>query len=209
MEVEYLWVLPALSLIEYALTTGNQWKAENIYGTEFMVGMAIEIEIGPRLSKMSKWAPEAKPVFKLDADGKPVKPIGEDGKPGKPEVIGYELKGDFAHLHDIILKSLEFQRDKQGYDVDVDATMAAIFNPEFTPGFLLAQADRLPDGLADKYGYTAYGKEPRSFFNHDLKDHQEAGVFDELLSRYPKYADVYGQYEATRRQDVYVFPGRL
>ena len=148
-------------------------------------------------------------MFKLDADGKPVKPIGEDGKPGKPEVIGYELKGDFAHLHDIILKSLEFQRDKQGYDVDVDATMAAIFNPEFTPGFLLAQADRLPDGLADKYGYTAYGKEPRSFFNHDLKDHQEAGVFDELLSRYPKYADVYGQYEATRRQDVYVFPGRL
>ena len=197
IEVDYDWVMRALTYIEFALTTGNQWKVLNIYGMEFTVDMAIEMEIGPRLSKMEKWAPGVEDIYELGADGKPIK----DEK-GKPVVIGHNLLGDFNHLHEIIKSALEHQKNKMGHNIDVDAVLATIFDPRYTPDFLLQEVDRgsFDPELAEKYGYYDYlDVGTRTKFNGNMVERMNAGEFDQVVYKYAEYADKYKDYEADRR----------
>ena len=171
MEAKYAFILPAIEIIEYGLTLGNQRKAKELHGMDFSVDLAIEMEIGPNLAMTQKWAPgfrdktedgsiDGKPVLKV-VDGKPVQKKDKKGelvyKDGKPVYEAeQDLCGDFNHLHAIIEWCLKTQISEHNYDIDVDAVMRKIFVPSKTPKFLLEQAKSGMFRYAERYGYDTY-----------------------------------------------------
>jgi hypothetical protein len=146
---------------------------------------------------MEKWAPGVENIYQLDDNGKQVL----DDK-GKPIVVGTKLLGDFNHLHEILLDTLNHQRDELHYDIDVDEVMSVIFDPANTPDFLLGEVERgsFDPELADKYGYTDYvAQTSRTKFNLPMQARLGAGEFDDLVYCYPEYAVKFADYEQARK----------
>ena len=207
----YTWLLRALEIIEYGLTLGNQRRANFVFGMYFPVDLAIEVEIGPDLAHMEKWAigfrdkvdDDGNPVYKLDEQGQKIQAFDKKknapavDKQGNPKwEIEQVVSGDFDHLFDIVKAALVRQRDHYKHDLDVDETLWEIFNPEITPRFLIDLAQRGYFKHAEEYGYLDFdistvkdlgqmiddGDLDLGFYGRTLGDDPDAGRPDEYRS---------------------------
>ena len=167
----YKWLLRSLEIIEYGLTLGNQRRLHHVYGMDFLVDLAIEVEIGPDLAHMEKWAigfrdkldDDGNPVYKLDDQGQKIqawdkkKDAPAVDKKGNPKwEVEQVVSGDFDHLFDIVRAALVRQRDHYKHDIDVDEVLWEIFDPEITPRFLTDLAQRGYFKHAEEYGYLDF-----------------------------------------------------
>ena len=196
MEAKYAFILPAIEIIEYGLTLGNQRKAKELHGMDFSVDLAIEMEIGPNLAMTQKWAPgfrdktvdgsiDGEPVLRV-VDGEFVQKKDKKGellfKDGKPVYEAeQDLCGDFNHLHAIIEWCLKTQVTEHGYNIDVEKVMKKIFVPSKTPKFLLEQARNGDFRYAKRYGYDTYDVDSHP----SLEDRIASGEipFDKLIRK--------------------------
>ena len=204
-EAEYAWVLRAIEIIEFALTTGNQWQVEKLFGMRFTVDMAIEIEIGYKLSDMTKWAMGVEMRDKLDKDGNLIPKRDADGNvkmdKGKVqyEKEFWRLEGDVSHLYRIIENAVTNQaKEYPERNIDVEAVLHTIWQPSKTPAFLLDQILNLPesDTTFEKYGYYETNYTELEALDVRCK----RGDFNKLLRIKQTYDRRFAEYETYRKR---------
>ena len=210
--VYYKWLLRSLEIIEYGLTLGNQRRTNHVYGMEYLVDLAIEVEIGSDLAHMEKWAigfrdkldDNGNPVYKLDDNGNRIQAFDKKknapavDKKGNPKwEVEQVVSGDFDHLFDIVKGALERQRDHYKHDIDVDEVLWEIFDPEVTPRFLTDLAQRGYFKHAREYGYLDFdittvkdigqqiddGDLDLGFYHRMMGDDPDAGRPEEYRSK--------------------------